>query len=100
MTGSSCAGPQPGGGRRWDVIVVGGGQAGLAIAWHLARQGLRFVVLPELVSREEWLAARQELLVKEKAVTRSRDRVNADRRRLPMVRIDKSTRQLGRRHAS
>jgi len=31
--------------RRWDVIVVGGGQAGLAIAWHLARQGRRFVVL-------------------------------------------------------
>jgi putative flavoprotein involved in K+ transport len=28
-----------------DVIVVGAGQAGLAIAWHLARQGLRFVVL-------------------------------------------------------
>ena len=45
--------------------------------------------LPEVVSREEWLAARKELLVKEKEVTRARDRVNADRRRLPMVRIDK-----------
>jgi putative flavoprotein involved in K+ transport len=34
-----------------DVIVVGGSQAGLAMAWHLARRQLRFVVLeagPEL----------------------------------------------------
>ena len=28
-----------------DVIVIGAGQAGLAVAWHLAQQGLRFVVL-------------------------------------------------------
>ena len=45
--------------------------------------------LPEVVSPEEWLAARKDLLVKEKEATRARDRVNADRRRLPMVRIDK-----------
>jgi predicted dithiol-disulfide oxidoreductase (DUF899 family) len=45
--------------------------------------------LPDVVSREEWLAARKELLVKEKELTRARDRVNADRRRLPMVRVDK-----------
>jgi putative flavoprotein involved in K+ transport len=30
---------------RWDVIVVGAGQAGLAVARHLARRGLRFLVL-------------------------------------------------------
>lgn len=45
--------------------------------------------LPEVVSREEWLAARKELLKKEKELMRARDRINADRRRLPMVRVDK-----------
>ena len=44
--------------------------------------------LPEVVSPEEWLAARKELLVKEKEATRARERVNTDRRRLPMVCID------------
>ena len=43
--------------------------------------------LPEVVSPEEWLAARKDLLVKEKGATRARDRVNADPR-LPMVCID------------
>ncbi|MFG2195935.1 DUF899 family protein [Streptomyces sp. NPDC048639] len=45
--------------------------------------------LPEVVSREEWLAARKELLAEEKELTRACDRVNAHRRRLPMVLIDK-----------
>jgi predicted dithiol-disulfide oxidoreductase (DUF899 family) len=45
--------------------------------------------LPEVVSRDEWIAARKELLSKEKEFTRLRDALNAERRRLPMVRIDK-----------
>jgi predicted dithiol-disulfide oxidoreductase (DUF899 family) len=45
--------------------------------------------LPNVVTREEWLAARKELLAKEKELTRARDAVNAERRRLPMVKIDK-----------
>ena len=47
------------------------------------------MTLPPVVSGEEWLVARKELLAKEKELTRARDRVNADRRRLPMVRVDK-----------
>ncbi|MGC5565286.1 DUF899 domain-containing protein [Streptomyces sp. FR-108] len=46
------------------------------------------MTLPRIVSREEWHAAREELLVREKAATRARDALNADRRRLPMVEID------------
>ena len=45
--------------------------------------------LPKVVSREEWLAARKALLVKEKELTRARDALNAERRRLPMVEITK-----------
>ncbi len=45
--------------------------------------------LPEVVSRERWLAARRELLAREKELTRARDALNADRRRLPMVEVDK-----------
>jgi predicted dithiol-disulfide oxidoreductase (DUF899 family) len=45
--------------------------------------------LPHVVSREEWLAARRQLLEKEKRFTRERDALNAERRRLPMVEIDK-----------
>ena len=45
--------------------------------------------LPQVVSRDQWLVARKELLAKEKELTRQRDTLNAERRRLPMVRIDK-----------
>ena len=45
--------------------------------------------LPDVVSRDEWLSARKELLAEEKALTRARDALNAKRRELPMVRIDK-----------
>jgi len=45
--------------------------------------------LPQVVSREQWLVARKELLAREKELTRQRDALNADRRRLPMVRVEK-----------
>jgi predicted dithiol-disulfide oxidoreductase (DUF899 family) len=47
------------------------------------------MTLPKVVSRNQWLEARQELLAKEKELTRRRDALNVERRELPMVRIDK-----------
>jgi predicted dithiol-disulfide oxidoreductase (DUF899 family) len=44
---------------------------------------------PTVVPRAEWLAARKELLVKEKEFTRARDALSAERRALPAVRIGK-----------
>lgn len=46
--------------------------------------------LPKIVTRDEWLVSRQKLLDKEKELTRARDALNAERRRLPMVEIDKN----------
>ena len=46
--------------------------------------------LPQIASREEWEAARKQLLEEEKAMTRARDALSARRRRLPMVEIEKA----------
>ncbi|WP_369388572.1 DUF899 domain-containing protein [Streptomyces sp. CG1] len=43
---------------------------------------------PEIVSREQWRAAREELLRKEEAFRRAREVLDAERRRLPMVEVD------------
>jgi predicted dithiol-disulfide oxidoreductase (DUF899 family) len=43
-----------------------------------------------VVSREEWIAERKTLLAREKELTRLRDRIAAERRALPWVRIDKN----------
>lgn len=42
-----------------------------------------------IVSRDEWLAARKALLQEEKALTRRRDELSAQRRELPWVKVDK-----------
>ena len=44
---------------------------------------------PPIVSQQEWEAARQQLLVKEKAFTRSRDALAAERRRMPWMSVEK-----------
>ena len=43
----------------------------------------------QIVSRDEWIAARKELLRKEKDFTHLRDTLNAERRALPWVKVDK-----------
>ena len=46
-------------------------------------------MLNKIASREEWLAARKALLVKEKQATHLRDEINAERLALPWVRVEK-----------
>src|ERR671911_1957625 len=50
---------------------------------------------PPIVSPPEWEAARQELLVKEKELTRARDAMAAQRRRMPWVAVEKDYRFEG-----
>ncbi len=44
----------------------------------------------QTVSRDEWLAARKQLLIKEKQFTRLRDQLNAERSDLPWVKVEKA----------
>jgi predicted dithiol-disulfide oxidoreductase (DUF899 family) len=50
--------------------------------------GHPLMTTPPVVSAEEWEAARQQLLVEEKAVTRARDALAAKRRRMPWVEVE------------
>ena len=43
----------------------------------------------QIVSRDEWIVVRKQLLNREKELTRLRDRVSAERRELPWVKVDK-----------
>jgi predicted dithiol-disulfide oxidoreductase (DUF899 family) len=45
---------------------------------------------PPIVSAEAWAAARQQMLVREKAVMRARDALAAERRRMPWMAIEKA----------
>lgn len=51
--------------------------------------------MPRVVSRAQWLEARRALLEREKAATRERDALNALRRQLPMVHVEKDYRFEG-----
>ena len=43
---------------RWPVVVVGGGQAGLSMSWHLSRRGIDHLVLERDRIGHEWRDAR------------------------------------------
>ena len=47
------------------------------------------MIKPTVVSRSKWMEARKELLAKEKALTKARDALSAERRELPMVKLEK-----------
>src|SRR5580765_5651999 len=51
--------------------------------------------IPQIVSPQEWDEARQRLLVKEKAHTRARDALAAERRRMPWLAVEKDYRFEG-----
>ena len=53
-------------------------------------QGEQAMKIQSIVSHEEWLKAREQLLVKEKALTRARDALAAERRRMPWFAVEKT----------
>src|SRR5262245_53936233 len=66
-----------------------GGASGLAANKANRTGELIVATLPKVVSREEWLNQRKQLLAREKDLTHRRDALNAERRRLPMVELVK-----------
>jgi predicted dithiol-disulfide oxidoreductase (DUF899 family) len=46
--------------------------------------------MPQIVSPQEWQSAREDLLVKEKELTRARDALAAERRRMPRMAVEKN----------
>jgi predicted dithiol-disulfide oxidoreductase (DUF899 family) len=51
--------------------------------------------MPPVVSPQDWKAAREELLVKEKELTRARDALAAERRRMPRMAVERDYRFEG-----
>ena len=80
----------------WALIAAGatttGGVATLvvsALRGKSNRNKEKVMKTPPIVSPQEWEAARQKLLVKEKALTRARDALAAERRRMPWLAVEK-----------
>jgi predicted dithiol-disulfide oxidoreductase (DUF899 family) len=66
----------------------------LSIGHHYVKTGVEMTIQdpahPRIVTRDEWLTARKTLLAHEKELTKHYDRVSAERRRLPMVKLEKT----------
>ena len=54
------------------------------------KAGQHVIKSPPIVSRKEWEAAREQMLVKEKALTRAHDALAAERRRMPWMAVEKA----------
>jgi predicted dithiol-disulfide oxidoreductase (DUF899 family) len=54
------------------------------------KAGQHIMKSPPIVSPQEWETAREQMLVKEKAFTRARDALAAERRRMPWVAVEKA----------
>jgi Uncharacterized protein conserved in bacteria len=93
MTGGDVIGLSGVSRRRSNVAPFHKGE----IRWQQAKRETRSTKghlamnTPPIVSQQEWEAARQQLLVKEKALTRSRDALAAERRRMPWLAWRRST---------
>src|SRR5690554_5455313 len=61
-----------------------------AAAGHVPGRGDQAMQRNRVVSRDEWLAARKQLLAQEKELTRLRDELSAERRALPWVKVEKA----------
>jgi predicted dithiol-disulfide oxidoreductase (DUF899 family) len=59
------------------------------VRWYMTAKSDSQIRFPEIVDQAQWQKAREALLQKEKAATKARDALAAERRRLPMVRIEK-----------
>src|SRR3954463_12025158 len=69
-------------GKSWRAMMTSADNAG--------NNGQAAMQTPPVVSPQDWEAARQQLLVKEKAHTRARDALAAERRRMPWMEVTKT----------
>lgn len=73
---------------RWIGMATG-------MDWQAPSTNQNGIGLPEVVSAGEWRESFEAMLAKEKALTVARDELSAERRRMPMTRVDADYRFIG-----